>query len=165
MLTLADMLRGGARSEVNDRPMSRAQRLRELLDSISQESSPNQEQSFPPGKDGITPLFRPDLDARPGSVGTPSNGPYGQPGTGLNGAPMNPLGPGGLEGLPPGILAILNARMGMGSRDDNERFPPGKDGITPLMKPDKFPPGKDGVTPLMIDDRSLMGRGFGKPGY
>ena len=87
MLTLASMLRG-TQSEmpIEDRPMSRAERLREWLASRNQQSFPNQEQSFPPGKDGITPL----------------------------------------------------------------------------MKPDKFPPGKDGVTPLMLNDRSLMGGPFGK---
>lgn len=160
MLTLASMLRGGAQSEmpIDDRPMSRAQRLREWLASRNQPQQEPQQfpigkdgvtplfrpdldaQPFPPGKDGVTPLFRPDLDARPNNAGQPG------------GFTMNPLGPGGLEGLPPGIMAILAARMGanMGDRQDGER------------KPDKFPPGKDGITPLMIDDRSLMGRGFGK---
>ena len=78
---------------------------------------------------------------------------------------MNPLGAGGLEGLSPGIMAILAARMGgdMGGRDDNERFPPGKDGITPLqVQGPKLPLGKDGTTPLMVGDRSLMGGPFGK---
>jgi len=155
-MPLAEMLRGGAQSEMpmEDRPMSRAERLREWLASRRQQP---QMQQFPPGKDGITPLERPDLNAQPGRFGQPGNGPYGQPGMGGD-FTMNPLGPGGLEGLPPGIMAILAARMG---REDGPRFPPGKDGITPLEKP-MYPPGKDGVTPLMVNDRSLMGGPFGK---
>lgn len=157
MLTLASLLRGNAQSEmpmIEDRPMSRAERLREWMAS---RNAP-QQSAFPPGKDGVTPLMRPDLDAggRPGSFGAPQQA--GNP------LVMNQDGIGrtdGLAGLPPGIMAILAARMG--DRNDSERFPPGKDGITPLpMRQGKFPPGKDGVTPLQIGERSLTGPAFGK---
>lgn len=129
MLTLANLLAGSrddSEQPMTDSPFNPRSigALRNLRDRRRMMGA----QQMPPGKDGVTPLM----------IGEQM--PIGKDGVNplmiQNQNELSQVEPSaGLSGLPPGILAILAARLGgnQWQASGDPKMPIGKDGKSPLM--------------------------------